>query len=158
MNTILPIAWIVVLGLAPLSKAETNPRQIKAEEIVSLQRIAMLFDGGSIQFRFEMSSGSPLELILNDHEQMGLLRGVPEESAKDWWLWLVKDHENYFLYPDKPENQAILNMLAAFLKRHSDIDSHADQNLLELMAILKDRRRTKVSYDTWTYFKNDIAK
>jgi hypothetical protein len=153
MNALLPIVWIMMLGLVPLSLAETDSRQIKAEEIVSLQRIGMLFDGGSIQFRFEMSSGAPLELILNDYEQMGLLRGVPDESSKDWWLWLVKDKKEHFLYPDKSENQAILDMLSDYLMQNSDIESRAQKNLLELMAILKDRKRTKVSYDFWTYFK-----
>jgi len=159
MNPVLSIAWLGILTLAPLSHAETIPGSGKAEEITSLQGIAMLFDGGSIRFRFMLSSGSILELILNDQEQMGgLLPGVPEHSAGDWWLWLVKNRATSLLVPDKAENQEIRDMLINYLKRHSDIDSHARQQIHELVAILKDRGRKKVSYDFWTGYKRDTTK
>jgi hypothetical protein len=159
MNKTLQIALIVILAHAPFSSGETTPSHIKTEEIASLQQITMLFDGGSIQFRFELLSGSTLEVILNDHEQMGgWLRGVPEQSARDWWLWLVKDRVTHFLNPDKSENYEIENMLATFLKQHSDIDNHTRQELLELKAIINDRKRTKVSYNFWTGFRKDIGK
>lgn len=154
MITVLPIAWFVLLGLAPLSIAETNSRQSKSEEINSLQSIAMLFDGGSIHFRFEMSSGSTLETILNDIKQIGgPLRGVPEQSAADWWLWVVRERATIFLDAVKPENQTYLNMLGRYLARNRNIDHHARRELLELIAIMKDRKRAKVPYDFWTGFK-----
>ena len=159
MHTIRLLSCFAIVGYSSLTIAEIAPNQIKADEIVSLQRIAMLFDGGSIQFRFEMSSGSLLELRINDRKQMGgLLQGVSEGSESDWWVWVVGGNTTVFLDPETSENMNILNMLSLYLKSNRDIDSHARQELLELMAILKDRKRTKVSYNFWTGFRNDAAK
>jgi hypothetical protein len=159
MKTIPLLVCLASLGFGLLAVAGTVSSQPKAEEIVSLRRIAMLFDGGSIQFRFELSSGSSLELRLNDRKQMdGLLRGVPEGFANDWWVWVVQKEVTSFLEPDGFENRSILGLLTRFLERGSDIDPRARKELEELVSILKNRTRPKVSYDFWKGFKNDSGK
>lgn len=152
MKAALAITLIGIFGQIACFSGEATANPTGEEQIASLQRIAMVFDGGSIQFRFTLSSGSSLEVILNDQAQVGMLPGVPEHSAADWWLWLVKDKVRHFLSAESTSNQKLETMLDSFLRQHDAVGLDTRRQLQELKSIVEDRKRRKVSYDFWIGF------
>lgn len=122
-------------------------------EIASLHRIASIFDGGTVGFTFKLKSGSELVLFLNDQEQVGKWRGVPEQHLKDCWLWTRDKDRKRFVEPESTENKSIEGALARFLNSNHDLDTVARQQLDMLLAIVRDRKAEVGSWNSFVGYR-----